>query len=160
MKLCAFLLVFAGIVDAQVYLGMRLKSTQIPKRNTSHCASTPSQTYPCLMEITLQGVRFSVVGYDAKTLGIKHLLTSDRRFITGDGLRVGSRVEIAEDKILALRGWKIYGATSEDGWRTILRRSLNDQTVQSVDGTVVDLSKPVLGRTHVFEVVGFEKGGI
>jgi hypothetical protein len=154
------LLFSVGIAIAQTDVGLRLKPTQIPKGNTNECAATPSQTYPCLQDVSLNGVRFSVIGYDFQTRRIKYLLTSDKHFVTKDGLRVGAFVEIAEDKLRSIRGWHIYGPTTMDGWHTIVGSSLTEETLQSADGRTVDASKPVAGRVHRFEVLGFEKGGI
>jgi hypothetical protein len=60
----------------------------------------------------------------------------------------------------AIPGWRLYGATSKDRWRTILRSSTNGQTAWSLDNTAIDASNPVPERTHIFEIVGFERGGI
>ena len=155
-----WLLVCVGIAVGQTDVGLRLKSAQVPKGNTNQCAATPSQTYPCIQDIALDGVSFSVVGYTPQTLRIEYLLTFDKHFITKDGLRVGSLVEIAEDRLLSIRGWHIYGPKTTDGWHIIVGSSLAENKVQAADGSRVDLSNPVAGRIHPFEVVGLEKGGI
>jgi len=161
LRTIAILLLFSvGIAVAQTDVGLRLKSAQTPRGNTNECVATPSQTYPCVQDLTLDGVRFSVVGYNPQTLRIKYLLTFDKRFVTKDGLRVGSFVEIAEDKLLSIRGWHIYGPKTKDGWHTIVGSSLTEDKVQAADGSTVDPSKPIAGRVHRFEVVGLEKGGI
>ena len=149
-----------GIAVAQTDVGLRLKSAQVPKENTNQCAATPSQTYPCLLDVSLNGVRFSVVGYDHQTRRIKYLMTSDKHFVTKDGLRVGAFVEIAEDKLLSIRGWNIYGPTTMDGWHTIIGSSLTEEKLQSADGSTVDPSNPIAGRVRRFEVLALEKGGI
>jgi hypothetical protein len=160
LRAFSILLLFSvGIAVAQTDVGFRLKSTQVPKGNTNECAATPSQTYPCLQNVTLNGVRFSVIGYDRQTRRIKYLLTSDEHFVTKDGLRVGAFVEIAEDKLLSIRGWHIYGPTTMDGWHTIVGSSLTEETLKSAAGSTVNPSEPVTGRVHRFEVLGFEKGG-
>ena len=161
MRTFAIWLLFSvGIAVGQADVGLRLKSAQVPKGNTNECAATPSQTYACVQDLTLNGVRFSVVGYAPQTLRIEYLLTFDKHFITKDGLRVGSLVEIAEDKLLSIRGWHIYGPKTKDGWHIIVGSSLTEDKVQAADGSTVDPSKPVAGRVHLFEVVGLEKGGI
>ena len=101
-----------------------------------------------------------MIGYDAKTHRVKYLLTYDKHFITRDGLRVGGHVAIAEDKILAIPGWEVLGPTSADGWRSILGSAIKGRTLRTLDGSVVDLSNPISGRHHIFEIVGFEKGGV
>jgi len=158
--LAIWLLFFVGIAVGQPDVGLRLKSAQVPKGIMNECPATPSQTYPCVQDLTLNGVRFSVVGYAPQTLRIKYLLTFDKHFISKDGLRVGSLVEIAEDKLLSIRGWHIYGPKTKDGWHIIVGSSLTEGKVQAADGSRVDPSRPVAGRVHRFEVVGLEKGGI
>lgn len=115
-----WLLVCVGFAVGQTDVGLRLKSAQVPKDNTNQCSATPSQTYPCMQDIALDGVRFSVVGYTPQTLRIEYLLTFDKHFITKEGLRVGSLVEIPEDKLLSIRGWHIYGPKTKDGWHIIV----------------------------------------
>ena len=158
--LTIWLLLSAGIAVGQADVGLRLKSAQVPKGNTNACAATPSQTYPCLQDLTLKGVRFSVVGYDPQTLRIEYLLTFDKRLITKVGFRVGSLVEIAEDKLLSIPGWHTYGPKTKDGWHVIVGSSLTEDKLRAADGSRIDPSNPVAGRVHRFAVVGLEKGGI
>jgi hypothetical protein len=76
----------------------------------------PPQTYLCLQDVTLNGVRFSVIGFNPQTRRVKYLLTSDEHFVTKDSLRAGDFVELAEDKLLSIRGWHSHGPTTVDGW--------------------------------------------
>jgi hypothetical protein len=157
--LATLLLIFVGVAVAQTDVGLRLKSA-VPKDNTNACAATPSQTYSCMQDLILDGVRFSVVGYNPQTLRIEYLLTFDRHFITRDGVRVGSLVDIAEDKLLLIHGWRIYGPKTKDGWHMIVGSSLTEDNLRAADDSKVYPSNPVAGRVHRFKVVGFEKGGI
>lgn len=150
----------AEMVVAQTDLGTHLSSSVVATRSTLECAATLSQTYPCLKDMKLNGIRFLVIGYDSKTRRVKYLLTDDKHFVTREGFRVGANIELAEDTILAVPGWEIFGPTTVDGWRTILGSAIEGQMLRAVDGTVIDLSNAVPGRTHVFTIVGFEKGGV
>jgi len=155
-------LVPAGTVaGAHIDLGMQLRSSQIPENHEVACAATPSQTYPCLEDFVLDGIRFSMIGYDARTRRVVYLETSDAKFMTKDGLHVGSVIEIPEDQVLMMTGWKIYGPKTKDGWHPILGSSLmGGEKLKSVDGEPVDLSKRVIGKNHRFKIIGLEKGGV
>jgi hypothetical protein len=154
------LLFSVAMAVAQTDVGSRLKSAQVPKVSKNQCAATPSQSYPCLLDVSLNGVRFSVIGYDPKTRRIRYLITSDEHFVTQDGLRVGAFVEIAEDKVLSIHGWHIYGPTTRDGWRTLIGTTLFEEKLHPADGSTVDPSKPIAGRVHRFKILSFEKGGV
>ena len=96
-------------VFAQVDLGMELSRKQVPKHVRTLCDATPSQNYPCLQNVILDGVRYAVVGYDEQTRRIKYLLTYDESFRTKDGLHVGSVMDWSEDEIWGARGGFVVG---------------------------------------------------
>src|SRR5262245_48179755 len=75
MKIFSVLLIalIAPLAIAQTDVGKRLPSAQIPKKNPNQCAATPSQTYACLQNVTIDGVRYAVVGYDQQTGFVKYL---------------------------------------------------------------------------------------
>ena len=150
----------SGLAFAQTDLGSRLRRDQVQRLDSHECATTPSQTYPCLQNVILDNVHFSVVGYESRTRRITYLLTDDKHFVTKDGWRVGSVIEVAEDKLLSIPGWNIYGPKTKDGWHMILGSALRGSVINSADGGTVDPSKPVPGRVHRFKVVELEKGGI
>jgi hypothetical protein len=161
LKTFAIWLLFSvGIAVGQTDVGLRLKSAQVPKGNKNECAATPSQTYPCVARPNPEWRSLLGCRLRPQTLRIEYLLTFDKHCITKDGLRVGSLVEIAEDKLLSIRGWRIYGPKTKDGWHIVVGSSLTEDTVQAADGSRVDPFKRFVGRVHRFEVVGFEKGGI
>lgn len=162
MKNFAFGLVVlsTGLAVAQANVGKRLPSTIVPENNTTECAATPSQTYPCIQNVEIGGVRFSTVGYDSHTRRIKYLFTRDDKFKTADGLHVHGLISLAENEIFSVRGWNIIGHRTGDGWRPILGTVLDGDVIQSVDGEVVDLTKPVAGKIHRFKIIGFDKGGV
>jgi hypothetical protein len=146
----------------QLDLGDRLTSAQTLKNNTLVCAATPSQTYPCVLDLTISGVKFSSVGYDSETKRVKYLITSDAKFRTKEGLRVGDWIEVSEDQVTSYPGWNIYGPRTKDGWHIVLGSALLEQRVTFQDGTVVILSAsrkgpPRVGKVQIRE---FEKGGL
>ena len=162
MKKFAISLIFLNSLYAiaQANVGVRLPSAMIPKNNTNECAATPSQTYPCLQDVEIAGVRFTVVGYDARSRRIRYLFTQDENFKTADRLQVGGPIELADDQILVIAGWHIIGPRSKDGWRPILGSVLDENVIETEDGNAVDLTKPIAGRMHRFKIVGFDKGGV
>jgi hypothetical protein len=162
MKTLVLLLAILNAVfaAAQSNVGMQLPSAMVPKNNTNLCAATPSQMYPCLQSAKIGGVLFTVVGYDTHTRRIRYLATQDESFRTADGLRVGGLIDLAENEIFSVAGWHIIGPKTKDGWRPILGSFPVGNVINSADGEVVDLTKPVPGRMHRFKIVGFDKGGV
>ncbi|MBI3475229.1 MAG: hypothetical protein HY010_05830 [Acidobacteria bacterium] len=146
-------------VVAQANVGMRLPSVMVPKNNTNQCAATPSQSYPCVQDVDIDGVRFTTVGYDAHTRRIKYLFTQDQKFRTG-GLRVGGLIDLAENEILPVAGWYTMGPRNKDGWRPIVGSFLEGTAIKSADGEAIDLTKPVAGKMHRFKIIAFDKGGV
>jgi hypothetical protein len=132
----------------------------VPKNNTTECAATPSQVYPCVQNVKFGGVRFTTVGYDSRTRQIKYLFTQDDKFKTVDGLHVHGVITLAENETLFVKGWQIIGPRTKDGWRPILATLLDGEVLQSADGEAVDLTKPVAGKMHRFKIIGFDKGGV
>ena len=162
MKILGFLsvLLTTGLAVGQAELGTLLSSAMVPKDNTVACLASPSQLYPCVQNIRIDGVRFTTVGYDARTLRIKYLFTQDDTFKTADGLRVHGLIRLAESEVFTVRGWYILGPRTRDGWRPVLGTFLDSSVIKSADGEVIDLTKPVPGKMHRFKIVGFDKGGV
>jgi len=161
----ALLLVAVASALAQevpIDVGIKLNVAMVPKRNRDLCAATPSQLYPCLMDVKIKGIKFSVIGYDPKTLQIRYLLIEDERFRTKEGFRVGDIIEVAENELVPVSGWHLYGPRTEDGWHPILGADslVFGNTIKSVDGDSVDMSKRIIGKSHHFKIIGFDKGGV
>jgi hypothetical protein len=147
----------------QLDLGDRLTSARIPKDSTFLvCAATPSQSYPCVQDLKVRGVKFSTVGYDSETKRVKYLVTSDAQFRTKEGLRVGDWIVVSEDQVISYSGWKIYGPKTKDGWHIVLGFALLGERVQFRDGTVVLPGASWLGlpRLRSVQIREFEKGGL
>ncbi len=159
-----FLVLFVALIPllavAQTDVGMELPSALIPKKNHNQCAATPSQFYPCLQNVTIDGVRYAVVGYDQHTRRVKYLSTHDESFRTKDGLRVGAVTELSEDELVLVTGWNIIGPRTPDGWRPIYGSFLDGHVIRSVEGDAVDLKEPIAGKKHRFKIVSFDKGGV
>ena len=162
MKIFPLLLVAltTGLAVGQANLGTCLSSAMVPKNNATECAATPSQTYACVQNVQIDGVRFTTVGYDSRTRRIKYLFTQDDKFKTSDGLQVNSLISLAENEISSVKGWHTIGPRTRDGWRPILGILLDGNFIESADGEAIDLTKPVAGKTHRFKIIGFDKGGV
>jgi hypothetical protein len=160
------LLLLPVAMFGQLDVGDRLMSAQIPKHGNVQCVATPSQTYPCVVGLEVGGVKFNTVGYDSTTKRVKYLATSDARFRTKEGLRVGDWIDVSEDQVLSVYGWNIYGPTTKDGWHIVLGFALPikgvDGTVRFQDGTVVLPSGSRTGPSRIgkVQIREFEKGGL
>ena len=167
----SLLVVFlSGVTLGQsLTIGTRLSQMQVSGIKTTHCATRPSQIWSCA-DLVAGGARFKV-GYDAKTRVVKYLFTEDRNFKTNDGLGVGSWIEVRQHELFLVRGWRIYGPRTKDGWRTVIGTPFrfNNQSeklelsgrVRFEDGRAVDLSKPSAEppKNGKVKILGFEKGG-
>jgi|SRR6185437_3767410 hypothetical protein len=161
---------FCALVPAEAWIkrrfgqadvGARLPTAMIPKNNTNQCAATPSQSYPCILDVEIGGIRFNTVGYDSRTRRIRYLATGDEKFKTDDDLHVHGMITLFENEIFSLEGRAIVRLKTKDGWRPILEGSLLDgYVIRSADGVAVDLANPMAGKMHRFKIIGFDKGGV
>jgi hypothetical protein len=111
-------------------IGDKVKKQWLPADERMVCMTNPAQLDPCF-ERVFDGVQF-LVAYRSKTRRVTYLFTSDERFQTADGIRVGDELRVTEANVQAVPGWEVYASTTRDGWRPII--GLNDE-VKLKDGT-------------------------
>jgi hypothetical protein len=153
----------ATFSSAQVDLGYRLHSAQIPHKNVSECTVAPMQTYACVKGLTIDGVRFDVVAYQPKHETVTYLFTTDPKFSTKSGVHVGDWITVDERDVVLYPGLYVCGPRLPDGWRIIVGYDSDQfEPVKFSDGTTVNLVRTVetpLKQGKV-RVIGFEKGGV
>ena len=148
---------------AQLDLRDRLTAAQIPKNSGSVLfAATPSQTYPCVEDLKVSGVKFTTVGFDSKTKQVKYLFVSDEQFRTREGLRVDDWIQVSEDQVVSISGWNIYGPKTKDGWHIVLGSALLGGKITFRDGTVLNPSASPIAPSKFgwVQIRAFEKGGV
>ncbi|ABF41753.1 hypothetical protein Acid345_2752 [Candidatus Koribacter versatilis Ellin345] len=162
-RLLALTLLTAATAAAQIDVGYRLHSSEVPRASKQECATSPAQTYPCFADVTLGGTKFNVVAYDDRRL-VRYLFTTDAAFSTKTGLHVGDWVEVDEKDVVLVPGWHICGPRTADGWRLVFGSDLDESEKQVTyeDGTPVNFihtieSSPKRGKLRI---VGFEKGEV
>jgi hypothetical protein len=138
---------------AQLNLGDRVPSGQIPKNNTSRCAATSSQSSPCVTDLPVHEVNFAAAGYRSKMERIQYLLTSDPDCKAKEGLHVGDWIEVSEDQVFVIDGWRIFGPKTKDGRRIVLGTALlGNEAVKFQDGTDAYLKPTRTGPPRVGKV--------
>lgn len=154
------ILLASASTAAQVDIGARLHSNQVSHKNNAECVTSPSQRFACVENVDLGGVRFDVVEYDDKR-DIRYLFTTDAKFSTHGGQRVGDWVTVSERDVILVPGWHILGPRTPDGWRMVLGFDPDKaQPLHFEDGVAVNLVRTAEAVPHQgrLRIVGFEKG--
>jgi hypothetical protein len=93
------------------------KKWEVPAEPTL-CMTHPAQMDPCVDRV-FGGVKYQVA-YSQATHLVSYLYTSDEKFRTMDGLKVGDLIPVTPETVRALPGWQIFAPTTPDGWRPIV----------------------------------------
>jgi hypothetical protein len=112
--------------------------------------------------LTIDGVRYDVVGYEPHHNAVKFLYTTDATFSTKSGLRVGDWVAVNEGDVVLFPSMHVYGPRTSDGWRVIFGDDPDTPTpIKFDDGTTVNLVRTAdnPARSGKLRIIGFEKGG-
>jgi hypothetical protein len=117
-------------------IGTKVKKSWKKASKGQLCMTHAAQLDPCF-----DGVFDSVeykVAYSEQTKRVSYVSTSDKRFRTADGLRVGNEIRVTEENVRAVPGWEIWAPTTSDGWRPIIgfnaEVNLRDGTLLNIRG--------------------------
>lgn len=136
---CADICLEVGSVIPSEYI----KANNCSKKENNDCKRqlyrTYANTYEPFVETEIESVRY-VIGYNDETIRITFVHTGDLRFRTKAGLKVGSEIELTQDKIDKIPEWEIHGPADEDGWRPVIgydepEATLNGQVIIPGDVT-------------------------
>jgi hypothetical protein len=110
---------FAGLTHVPE-IGEKLRAKNIPK-SASHnsCVTQAAQTYPCF-DALISGVTYTIAFDDNNKNRVTYISTSDPRFTTADGYKVGDEIEFPRSQLQVSPYFEIYGPTTLDGWRPIV----------------------------------------
>jgi hypothetical protein len=135
-------------------IGAKLNKHWLTAGEHELCMTSPAQLDPCF-EQAFEGVRYRVA-YSSKSKRVTYLTTSDGKFRTHSGLRVGDEIAISENTVRAWPGWEVHAPTTSDGWRPIV--GFNSE-VKLKDGTVLNLrEKQGVNITGTATIGAFSKG--
>lgn len=88
-----------------------------------------------------------------------YIHTTDRKFKTADGFKVGDVIDVKENELMPYDGWYIFAPKTRDGWRPIVGMNIGctDDRDEKFDvcGNVFREANPGKAR-----IGGFSKGGL
>jgi hypothetical protein len=139
--------------NIKLKIGTKLPRKYLPKEDEQgkQIATHPSQFRP-FIEKTVGQIKY-LIAYDDKTYKIKYLETRDKRFKTGNGLQVGSKIEVTRDTLTIYGGWYIFAAPTPDGWRPIVGPEL------PMNENEKSLREMAVGEKRTVTIWAFTKGG-
>jgi hypothetical protein len=119
-------------------IGEKLRRKDIPK-SASHnmCVTHAAQADPCF-DTLIGGIEYTIAFGD-KGHRVTYISTSDPKFKTADGHKVGDEIEFPRSQLHGSSYWEIYGPTTQDGWRPIVGFDLGPLEPTEKNGTKIDL---------------------
>lgn len=99
------------------------KNTNCNEKENKDCKKqlfrTYSNKYEPFLKKEIDNVVY-IIGYDEKSNQITFINTSDLRFRTKEGLKVGSELELTKEQIDKIPEWEIHAPADEDGWKPVI----------------------------------------
>jgi ribonuclease BN (tRNA processing enzyme) len=97
-------------------IGETLDAPAIPE-SASHlaCATGPAQFDACF-DVLIGGVTYKVT-FDEQSRKVTSVATSDLKFKTLDGHKIGDSIEFPRSMLEVSPYWYVYGPDTADGWR-------------------------------------------
>jgi hypothetical protein len=102
------------------------------------CMVSPGQMDKC-SRVEVAGVQYTVA-YRKKGLGkpiVTYLHTSDPKFVSPAGHRVGDLIQVDHGRIVRAPGFEIYADQPVDGWTTVV--GFNGKVISSANQQEVEL---------------------
>ena len=139
-------------------IGEKLHPEDIAE-SASHnmCATQAAQSYPCF-ETLIDGVTYTIAFDDKNKNRVTYISTSDTKFKTADGYKVGDEIEFPRSQLRVNPYFEIYGPTTRDGWRPIVGLDLGPPEPEK-DSTAINLrGNTGKGDPIKTRIGGFSKG--
>lgn len=136
-------------------IGSRFKKRWAVGQERTLCMTHSGQIDPCV-ELQIEGIKYQVA-YREQTHRVTYLRTSDDKFRTTNGLKIGDSIPISPEAVRAFPGWEIHAPKTPDGWSPIV--GYDGSHVKLEDGSELDRtrSKDRNAIAHAL-VIGFSKG--
>jgi len=148
LSLCLFSFAFVPQGKIKLEVGVKLNRKYIPKKATEQIATHPSQFRPFIKR-TVDGVEY-IIAYDEKNREIRYIHTTDKKFRTASGLRVGSEIPLKREQLEVYPSWEIRAPITSDGWCPVVGVDL------PIGYNLVGAFK--VGETKMVTITGFSKG--
>lgn len=153
VSLISFLLWFAPVQEREIKLeiGARLPIKYTKKSNRMIFTHT-NQMRPFIKR-EIKGVEY-VIAFDEKNREIHYINTQDKDFVTSNGLRIGSVIDVKKEDFYIIPQIEIRAPKTPDGWEPVVG---NDSESIEMKPNFVD--KLRANEVVKVEIKGFSKGG-
>lgn len=148
--------------DIKLKIGFKIPAKYI-EVNTDEKKSlyqTHSELFQPFLRKEIRNVWY-VIGYDDESHQITYIHTSDLRFRTKEGLRVGSEIELRRDQVKIYPAWEIHGMPNKDGWNPVIGYNRPENKHETEIGDIVEPGDPTSGfqssDTINIKIVSFTK---
>ena len=135
-------------------LGTKFKKSWKAGKEQTLCMTGSSQLDPCVA-LAFDGIKYQIA-YREETHRVTYVYTSDEKFRTVDGLKVGDEIPVSRETVRALPGWLAFAATTRDGWRPVV--GYDGLQIKLKNGTVLDLTGSGATQSGISVILGFSKG--
>ena len=137
-------------------LGSRIDVSGLPK-STGLCMVSPGQMDKCA-KVEVAGVQYRVAFRKKGRLGkpmVTYIHTSDPKFLSPSGKRVGEILEVAFSQIVRAPGFEMYGGGPIRGWAAVVgfngKVTMGSSVEESVElDSLRDQSEPLRLRITGF----------
>jgi len=132
-------------------VGAKFQKSWRKGKESNLCMTSSAQLDPCI-ERVFDGIRYQIA-YRLETHRVSYVYTSDDRFRTVDGLKIGDPIPVSRDTVGGEPGWLSLAATTSDGWRPVV--GYDGLRIKLRDGTVVDLTGAEGLKNGIAVILGF-----
>jgi len=135
-------------------IGAKFNKSWKKGKQSNLCLTSSAQIDPCVDRV-LDGIKYQIA-YREETHRVTYVYTSDEKFRTIDGLKVGDSIPVSRDTVRGQPGWQSYAATTRDGWWPVV--GYDGLQIELKDGTVLDLTGTQGLKSGIAVILGFSKG--
>jgi hypothetical protein len=131
-------------------INARLPRALIPAKLTQRLQVNSSQTWP-YVETVVNGIKYTIA-FNERTRRITYLYTSDDKFRTVNGLRIGAELTFTSAQLIIIPYGEVRGPRTPDGWFPVVA---HDSPLGG--GPFINSLKD--GEKTTMTISGFAKGG-
>jgi len=155
LAIAAFLLVTCTSLFAEQLpnIDAKFKKAWKEGKQSKLCMTSSAQLDPCVDRV-FDGITYQIA-YRKATNRVTYVYTSDEKFRTIDGFKVGDSIPVSRDTVWGQPGWLSFAATTRDGWRPVV--GYDGLHIKLKDGTVLNLTGTEGLKSGIAAILGFSK---
>jgi hypothetical protein len=134
-------------------IGAKFNKSWKKGKQSNLCMTSSAQIDPCV-DLVVDGIKYQIA-YREETHRVTYVYTSDEKFRTIDGLKVGGSIPVSRETVRGQPGWQSYAATTRDGWCPVV--GYDGLQIKLKDGTVLDLTGTEGLKSGIAVILGFSK---